>query len=249
MGWIARPPRLPTLLLGAGGLLLAAGLAVAAFAGFFDRDPIHLFGVGGRPAPVAAVYFSGDMGLRFGMGPHVAAALTARHIPVLGVSSSTAFAAHRSQAEVDAIVAGSVREALARTGAARIAVMGQSFGSDMLVAGLGALPPDLRARVAAIVLVVPARTIYFRADPSGFSYRGTPDADGPAHARGLTWAPLVCIYGDKEADSLCPALPRAAAKVIALPGGHFLRNDPARLIATIFAALDPILQSDREQRR
>jgi hypothetical protein len=37
--------------------------------------------------------------------------------------------------------------------------------------------------------------------------------------------------------------------VIALPGGHFLRNDPARLIATIFAALDPILHSDREQRR
>ena len=221
-------------------------IAIAAFGlatGFFDGNPIRLYGMkDSAGARVAAVYFSGDMGLRFGMGAHVAPALAARNIPVFGINAPTVFKTRRSQAEVNALVADAIRQAMARSGARKVVLMGQSFGSDILVAGLGALPPGLRAKIEAVVLVVPGQTIYFRADPTGFLYRGTPDADAVRDIRAMTWAPLICIYGRSETDSLCPALIGKAVKVIGLPGGHFLRNDHAKLVETIFAALAPILQ-------
>ena len=73
-----------------------------------------------------------------------------------------------------------VREGLHDTGRDRLVVIGQSYGADILAAALPALPSDLRAHVAAVILVVPGRDIFFRADPSGLAYRGTPDADGRA---------------------------------------------------------------------
>ena len=231
--------------LGAALLLVAAtALGVAAVAGFLDRDPMRFLGDYSRSrTPLALVFFSGDMGLRFGMGPAVTQGL-AHDLPVMGVNSPALFGRHRTRAEVDAIVADAVREALDRAHADRIVLVGQSFGSDMLATGLAALPPDLRAKVAAIVLVVPGRTVYFRADPTGFAYRGTPDSYAVDTIRTVTWAPLVCIYGRREPDSLCPLLDRPGVGRIALPGGHFLDNDRDRLIATIRAALHPILPNE-----
>jgi type IV secretory pathway VirJ component len=227
-----------------GGIALVASaalLVVAAIAGFFDRDPIRLFGDFGRGrVPVVALFFSGDLGLRFGMGPHVTQGLAVRGIPVMGVNSPTVFGRHRSRAEVDGLVADAVRGALARAHADRVVLIGQSFGSDVLGTGAARLPADLKSKVAAIVLVVPGQTVFFRADPTSLAYRGTPDAQALDAARTLSWAPLTCIYGARETDSLCPLL-AAPVKRIALPGGHFLDNDPRRLIATILGALRPVL--------
>jgi type IV secretory pathway VirJ component len=227
-----------------GGIALVASaalLVVAAIAGFFDRDPIRLFGDFGRGrVPVVALFFSGDLGLRFGMGPHVTQGLAVRGIPVMGVNSPTVFGRHRSRAEVDGLVADAVRGALARAHADRVVLIGQSFGSDVLGTGAARLPADLKSKVAAIVLVVPGQTVFFRADPTSLAYRGTPDAQALDAARTLSWAPLTCIYGARETDSLCPLL-AAPVKRIALPGGHFLDNDPHRLVATILGALRPVL--------
>lgn len=215
-------------------------LGIAGAAGFFDTDPLSSFGMDGRRAPVAAVYMSGDMGLRFGMGHYVSTAMAQRDIPVLGVNSATAFSSRRSQQDVDQLIASATREAIARTGADRIILMGQSFGADVLAAGVDSLPADLRERIAAIVLVVPAQTAYFAADPTGLRYRGAPDANTVGPARAVDWAPLICVYGAEETDSLCPALSGTNARVQVLPGGHFLRNDHDLLIRTIFAKLEQV---------
>lgn len=239
----ARPPlplrwrgRIAAALLLVGALLLA----LVAAAGFLDRNPLRMFEAGRPRSDVAAVYFSGDMGLRFGMGRYVADGLAKAGVPVLGVASSTAFAAHRSRAETDAIVAGAIRETLARTGAHRIVVLGQSFGADMVRVGLTHLPADLRARVAAAVLVVPGENAYFRADPSGLAYHGQPDADA-GEARQLSWLPVTCIRGAAETDSLCPTLTMPNVRRITLAGGHFLRSDHALLVRTILQTLTPVL--------
>lgn len=229
------------------GFILVTLVVVAWAAGFFDRDPDRFFASPGNGrVPVAALYVSGDMGLRFGMGSGVSHALAERHVPVLAINSPSAFATHRSTAEVDTIVATAVRDTLTRTGADRIVLIGQSFGADILGIGAAALPPDLRAHVAGIVLVVPGQGVYFRADPTGFAYRGTPDADPVAAAKSVGWAPVFCIHGEQETDSLCPSLKGTRAKVIALPGGHFLHRDEQRLIATIFAALRPYVPQIKE---
>jgi type IV secretory pathway VirJ component len=244
---MSRRPRRRVLrwLGGALALLVIALVGVAAVAGFFDRDPMRFIGDFGRGrTPLAAVFFSGDMGLNFGMGRPVTRALAAHDLPVLGVNSPTIFRQHRTRAEVDAVVADAVRAALAHAHADRVVLIGQSFGSDMLSTGVAALPADLRAKVAAVVLVVPGRTVFFRADPTELAYRGAPDGHAIDTMRTVSWTPVTCIYGQREIDSLCPLLTDPGVRRIVLPGGHFLNNDPDRLIATIVAALRPILPDE-----
>jgi len=223
-------------------LLAAIAFGVYWSAGFLDRDPVHLYGMPERPgtAPVAAVFLSGDMGMRYGMGSHVVEALAGAGVPVYAVASSTAFAHRQTHAEVQALLDHAIREASRRSGAARIVVIGQSFGADMARVAMASLPAELRSRVAALVLVVPGTTAYFRADPLGFAYIGAPDADA-ASAKKLDWLPVTCIRGADETDSLCPTLLAPNVRRITLPGGHFLRMDHDLLVRTVFAALAPVL--------
>lgn len=228
----------------ASAALLLAAIALTFYwsAGFFDRDPVHLYGMPERPgtAPVAAVFLSGDMGIRYGMGSYVVEALAGAGVPVYAVASSTAFARRQSLAEVEALLAQAIRDVTHRSGATKVIVIGQSFGADMARVAMIALPPDLRARVAALVLIVPGTTVYFRADPLGLAYLGRSDADA-ASAKRLDWLPVTCIRGAEEADSLCPSLLAPNVRRITLPGGHFLRMDHDLLVRTVFAALAPVL--------
>ncbi|MGJ3625917.1 AcvB/VirJ family lysyl-phosphatidylglycerol hydrolase [Sphingomonas sp. MMS24-JH45] len=154
---------------------------------------------------MAVVNISGDMGLRFLLGASTSSGLTEHHIPVVGITSPALFRTRRTRAAVDAIVADTVRTALARTGARRIVMMGQSYGADIVQTGLARLPADLRARVAGIVLILPGRDVYFRADPTGLAYRGARQRRDHDR-RHAHLAPLTCIYGAEEDDSLCPRL-------------------------------------------
>lgn len=230
--------------------LVACLLVVAAIAGVLTNaprlgllgsDPIRMFPApihapSGRPR-LAAVFFSGDMGFHFGIGADVASAVAARGVPVLGVSSPVTFADRKTRAEAHDIVASAIRLALARTGADKVLLMGQSYGADIVATIAPGLPPDLRARIAAIDLTVPSRSVYFRADPSELAYLGAPDAQPLAGMRKLDWAPVVCVYGVEEPDSLCPSLSGTGAQVFGLPGGHHLRRDEGQVIATTLAAL------------
>ncbi len=211
--------------------------AMVAAAGYFDRDPFHVYPARPPESGVAVVNVSGDMGLRFLLGASTSRGLTEHHVTVVGVASPVVFRRRRTRAEVDAFVADVVRTALARTGATRIVVMGQSYGADIVQTGLAHLPADLRRRVAAIILVLPGDGVWFRADPTGWAYHGRPDSVATATANTLTWAPLTCIYGVEEDDSLCPLLRVPGARVIGMPGGHNIHHDEAGLLAHVLDAI------------
>lgn len=223
-------------------LLAAIALGVYWSAGYLDRDPVHLYGMPERPgtAPVAAVFLSGDMGIRYGMGPYVIESLAGAGVPVYAVATSTAFARRQNQAKVQALLADAIADARRRSGAAKVVVIGQSFGADMARVAMAALPAERRADVAALVLIVPGTDAYFRADPLGLAYIGAPDADAGS-AKKLDWLPVTCIRGADERDSLCPSLLAPNVRSITLPGGHFLRMDHDLLVRTVFAALAPVL--------
>jgi type IV secretory pathway VirJ component len=211
--------------------------AMVAAAGYFDRDPVHVYPAHPPAQPIAVVNISGDMGLRFLLGASTSRGLTEHHIPVVGLATPVAFRTRRTRAEVDAFVADAVRTAMARTGMRKVVVMGQSYGADIAQTGLAHLPPALRAHVAGIVLILPGDTVFYRADPTGWVYRGTPDSIGKDTGDTLTWAPLTCIYGQEEDDSLCPLLRVPGARIIAMPGGHNLHHDSDALFAHVLAAV------------
>lgn len=222
--------------LAAPALALIAAAVFAAF-GYFDRDPVNVYPARGPAKPVAVVNFSGDMGLRFLLGASTSRGLTAQGYEVVGLTSPVLFRTHRTAAQVDAIIADGIRTALARTGAQRIVVIGQSYGADVVQTGLAHLPADLRPRVAAIILILPGDTVYFRADPTGFAYREKSESDPVATVNSLTWAPLTCIQGIEEPDSLCPHVRIPDARVIKMPGGHNINHDENALLAHVLTAI------------
>ncbi|WP_153002555.1 AcvB/VirJ family lysyl-phosphatidylglycerol hydrolase [Sphingomonas endophytica] len=218
--------------------------AAVGAAGYFDRDPVHVYPARSPARPIAVVNISGDMGLRFLMGASTSRGLTEHHIPVVGISTPAVFRTKRTRAEVDAFMAQAVRTAIARTGRDRIVVMGQSYGADIVQTGLANLPAELRRHVAAIVLVLPGDSVYFRADPTGWAYHGTPDSVAKDTADTLTWAPLTCIQGAEEDDSLCPQLRVPGATVIAMPGGHNIHHDEAGLLRHVLTAIAKVTPKD-----
>lgn len=221
------------ILAAAAGLLLFVGVSVAVT---LARMPLYVDypAAGGRsPAPVAAVLVSGDMGLDAGMGHHVAEGLAARGIPVVGINAPAFFLRARSADEVGGLVTEAARRALAAHPGARLLMVGQSFGSDVLPAGINRLPPEIRSRVAAAALVVPTRTVYYRISPAEYFEWGEPDAHAAVEAARLGDLPLVCVHGSEEPASLCPLLSGANLVRLTLPGDHYLGRDPARVTAAL----------------
>jgi len=225
-----------------------AGAALGVAAGLF----VGLLGFTGylggpvfsdlRPAPVAppaafrgvaVALLSGDMGFRMGMGRAVADRLSAQGVPVVGVNTLTYFRVRRTPREAGRLVEAAVRRALAVPGTRRLVLVGQSFGADMLQAGLPDLPAALRRRVALVALVVPGATIVYRASPSNLFGLERPEVDAFATARRLDWVPVLCVYGVEERASLCPGLEQPNVRRIGLPGGHPLRRDSDRLYRTL----------------
>ncbi len=217
------------------GFMVLVG-AVLLAGGYFESRPYAL-APGTARGRLAAVYWSGDMGMRLGVGQGVVDALTARGIPVLSVSSPMLFGQARDRAFVDDAVADSVRTALERTGAAQVVVIGNSFGADIVGAGLGRVPSDLRRQIASVVLMVPGNDVYFHANPIGIWYRGPVAAD-PVHTipllRGL---PVTCIYGTEESGSLCRAPVMLTASRVPIADGHLMLWSTDQLHAAVVDAV------------
>ena len=136
-------------------LLVLVGIGLLAIGGYFESQPFAFHwprqGVDKRSEhyPLAAVYWTGDMGMRMGSGQAIVESLRAHGIPVLSVSSPALFAQPRDRAFVDRSVAQSLAAALAQSGAQRLAVIGSSFGADIIGSGLGRVAPELRQRIAS----------------------------------------------------------------------------------------------------
>lgn len=186
---------------------------------------------------IAAVLLSGDMGFHVGMGPRIAHRLAASGIPVIGVNSLSYFRVRRSPAEIETLIAQAVRRALAQPGIQRIVLIGQSFGADMLHAGLPGLPKALREKILLVALIVPGDTIEFRASPSELFNFDPPDAPALQSASKLDWVPVICVDGAVEQNSLCPLITMPNVTRVTLPGGHPLRRDADRVYAVLRQAI------------
>jgi type IV secretory pathway VirJ component len=233
--------RRPLFIAAATVLLIVAGaIGYAGFLGWFGGPVYRLVPATRAPSPgergTAVVFLSGDTGFNAGMGPKVMAALAGHGVPVLGVNSLTAFAVRRTPAEARARVADAVRRALALPGIDRVVLAGQSFGADMVQYGAADLPPALRPRVVQVLLAVPGDTLLFKATPGGL-FDGAPDLPALPSASRINWAPLLCVHGAVEADSLCPLLRGRTVRIVTLPGDHYLRHDAAALADTLWQAI------------
>ena len=237
-----------------GACIALAGAAILTFwvIGYIGGTLFGVIPATGVPRQphqrAVALYLSGDMGFHAGLGSGIADRLSRSGISIVTANSLHFFRTRRTPEQTGAMIAQGLRRALAIDPGARLLLLGQSFGADVIAPSLPYVPTALRRRIAFVGLVVPGATREWRASPSEIFSIGEPQEDAATAARRLTWVPLLCIRGREEQASLCPLLHQGNAMRVALPGGHELHHDADAASLVLLHAVDRALAGAGQRR-
>jgi type IV secretory pathway VirJ component len=193
---------------------------------------------GAAPTDAFAIIMSGDGGWA-GLDQDVAAALSAKGIPVVGLDSLRYYWTARTPEGLAADTDRIIRYYLAHLGKQRVLLIGYSQGADVLPFAVNRLPEATRAQVAlAAVMGMSEHALFEFHLSSWISDSQAGPATLPEITR-ITGTPVLCIYGADETDSLCPKLDPKKFNIVKLKGGHHFDGDYANLARQILAAAKP----------
>jgi type IV secretory pathway VirJ component len=172
-----------------------------------------------------AIVLSGDGGWA-SIDKRVGEELVAAGIPTVGFNSLQYFWRKRTPDEISAGLGRLIRHYQAAFGRERVVLVGYSRGADVLPLMVSRLPAALadRIRLVAFLGLEHKTNLEFRlGDWLGPQH----DASYPLlpEIRKLAGHPMLCVYGAREHDTLCPDLPSGLADVVRLEGGHHFDGD------------------------
>jgi type IV secretory pathway VirJ component len=187
---------------------------------------------------VMAVIISGDGGWR-DIDSQVASFLQAKGIPSVGIDSLRYFWSERSAKETAALVDQLVDAYSRRFGTRYVALMGYSFGADIIPSTYLALQPRTRARIKLISLLGLSHEADYEVSVLGWTgAKGAGTAGDPSvDAKKIDTSLIQCVYGADEDDTGCPALAGTKAELLKLPGAHHYDGDYGKLTDHIVEAL------------
>ena len=183
---------------------------------------------------VFAVMVSGDGGWA-GLDQELAAVLSARGVPVAGLSSLKYFWRARTPEETAADVARLIEHYAAQWHKTRVLLIGYSFGADVMPSIFNRLPAQARARVASINLLGlgPGATYEVTVGEwlPGAKRKGTPVLPEIEKFGGTR---ALCVEGASEKDSICPEAGKLGVKVRQIGEGHHFSGLAAEIADSIF---------------
>lgn len=186
-----------------------------------------------------AVLVSGDGGWA-SIDKRLAAALAKDGIPVAGLDSLRYFWTRRTPEGVAADLDRLIRYYAARWGRSEVLLLGYSQGADVLPFAYNRLPERTRASVKLLGLLGPGEKAAFEFHVSNWIGKSGDQPIAP-EAKRLPAGLALCVYGTEEkADSLCPQLDPAQAKILPMPGGHHLGENYEDLAAKVLQAAPPL---------
>ncbi len=166
-----------------------------------------------------AVLLSGDGGWA-GIDKEVAAALADRGVPTAGVDSLRYFWTARTPAGLAQDIDRIVRYYAFHWKKKNVLLVGYSQGADVLPFAVNRLPAATRALVRQTTLIGIGQRAAFEFHVA--NWIGS-DSDGlPVQPEidKLSSASTLCVYGDDDAESICPQVSAQHARLVKLPGGH-----------------------------
>ncbi|WP_082143454.1 AcvB/VirJ family lysyl-phosphatidylglycerol hydrolase [Xanthomonas sp. NCPPB 1128] len=211
---------------------VAAHLHARGRGGALDDLPLTELPSATPGAPLAIV-LSGDGGWR-DIDKGMAEALQRRGIAVVGWDSLRYFWRAKPPARASADLSRVIAYYQQRWRPQKILLVGYSFGATTLPFMVNRLPPAQREQVGLVALLGLEHKADFQIRVRGWLNLGDDDDALPVQPE-LARIPagqLLCVYGDKEKDTLCPQLRGRGAEVVVLHGGHHFDEHPAGL-ATI----------------
>ncbi len=179
---------------------------------------------------VLAVLMTGDGGWAAG-DRGLSAALAARGVPVVGLSSPRYLVHARTPEETGRDLARILDHYVAAWRRDSVIVIGYSRGADIVPFMVSRLPTPLRRRVALVALLGPSQWAGFRFNPIDLVsdvHRGGDLAVAPEIVR-LRGIRVLCVYGRRDHDAICPTLDSTVARPVVRDGGHEItgREGPA----------------------
>jgi len=179
-----------------------------------------------HPNGLMAIVISGDGGWR-DLDKTISLALQKDGVSVIGIDSLRYFWSEKTPAQTSRDLARVMQTYGARWHADHIALVGYSFGADVMPFAYNRLPEALRAKVSLMALLGFAPDADFQIRVGG--WLGMPASDKalkvqPEYAR-VPPAIVQCFYGEDEKDTLCPALTNTGVEVIRTSGDHHFGRD------------------------
>jgi type IV secretory pathway VirJ component len=187
------------------------------------------------PSDAFAIIMSGDGGWA-GIDQNIAAALSAKGIPVVGWDSLRYYWTARTPDGLAADTDKMIRYYLSHFGKNRVLLIGYSQGADVLPFAVNRLPAATKAPVSLMAILGMSEHALFEFHVSSWI---SDDNSGPAtlpEVNRVTGMPVLCIYGEDEHDSLCPKLDPKKFNVVKVKGGHHFDGNYAGLADDILAA-------------
>jgi type IV secretory pathway VirJ component len=190
------------------------------------------------PSDRLAVVLSGDGGWR-DIDRSIAETLRHDGVSTVGLDSLRYFWSERTPQRTADDLARILRATMARWHARHVALIGYSFGADVLPFAYTRLPADLKARIDVVSLIALSKGADFEIRVVGW-LGAPPSAEAlpiPPELARLPASRVQCIYGaDDTEGSACPDLAGTAADVVRLPGGHHFEGDYEGLTQRILGA-------------
>ena len=173
------------------------------------------------PGQLLAVVLSGDGGWR-DLDRTIAENLQHGGVSVVGWDSLRYFWRERTPQETAADLSKALRYYSVRWHTEQIALIGYSFGADVLPAVYAQLPEDLRSHVVLVSLLALSPKADWEISVTGW-LGAPPTSKARPIAQDLAAVPpgiVQCIYGAEEIDSPCPGLANTDAEIVRTLGGH-----------------------------
>jgi type IV secretory pathway VirJ component len=184
-----------------------------------------------------AIVYSGDGGWR-DLDKTIAEYLQQRGVPVVGVDSLRYFWAKKTPKDAADDLADLIETYTGEWKAKRVALVGYSFGADVLPAMINLLPQADRGRIAQISLLGLTTGTDFEISVGGWV--GADDDESvptlPELQR-IDMTLVQCLYGEDDEDAACPKLEPMGAEVIRTTGSHHFDGDYDALAERILDGL------------
>ncbi len=185
-----------------------------------------------------AVMVTGDGGWRR-IDAKVTDRLRAGGIPIVGFLAPTYFRTRRTPDESACALAAMIRTYQHRWHIQKVILIGYSRGAGVLPFMINRLPADVRPSVQLVVLLGLDSWIDFHYNPPwtlAHYVQHEPQFAVLPEVEKLRGQNVMCVYGEKEKDTLCRQLDRTHFKIVREPGGHHFAGRYADVAEVILSA-------------
>ncbi len=192
-----------------------------------------------QPSRLMAVFFSGDGGWR-DIDRTIGEKLQSLGVSVVGWDSVRYFWSRKTPERTASDLSAVISAYSARWRADRVALIGFSFGADVIPSVYDRLRPSLKDRIPMIALLSPEPAADWEIRVAGW-LGAAPSAEATPLAPEVEKIPgkmLQCFYGNKDPLSYCPKLIGRGAEVFEKQGIHHFDGDYPLIAHQILEGLE-----------